>query len=449
MKNTTLLILLLLALLGSRADAQRPLAPVLRERAAEWPAEVRDVLAEAGFAADGSILPDMDMGRAARPYPHIQYDTTRVYAGFPDSVQVAMIVYAYPVSDMRVATLYRMDGKTSRPVSRLEAVTDALGRVKEVNAYRALDRETFEPQARLRAFPRGLSATACDSLIVDRWSAASGSFVSVFRTTNVFDAHGRVSESRTMLGDSVAFRDAMNYGAQDRLLSRETTRNDGQGDVPTERETFVYEGGRLLSSTVFLPDRQGSWAKTTRKEYAHLPEARQRSVIAMRWDDATRAWVVGRVEHAEYDAAERVTAAVVMSVDGEGRRSRQRTTYGYGRAGQLVGQASHTWAEREKTWIKQACARHAEADPFAADDSEASNLEALFLRPNPARGAVQLLLTGTANAVFVYTLAGQLVGQYTLPPGQKVLDLSNLPAGTYQVRARSDEEYYSGQLLIQ
>jgi hypothetical protein len=218
--------------------------------------------------------------------------------------------------------------------------------------------------------------------------------------------------------------------------------------MPTQRETFVYEGGRLLSSTVFHPDSQGSWAKTTRKEYAHLPEARQRSVIAMRWDNATRAWVVGRVEHAEYDASERVTAAVVMSVDEAGRRSRQRTTYAYGRAGQLVGQARYAWAEDGKMWIKNATARHAEADPFAADDSEANNLEALFLKPNPAKGMVQLLLGGTANAVFVYTLAGQLVGQYKLPPGQKVLDLSSLPAGTYQVRARSDEEYYSGQLCI-
>ena len=448
MKNTTLL-LVLLALPGFRVDAQRSLAPALRDLAAEWPAEVRDVLAEAGFTADGSILPDTDMGRAARPYPHIQYDTTRVYAGFPDSVQVAMIVYAYPVPDMRVATVYQMDGKTSRPVSRLESVTDALGRVTEVNAYRALDRETFEPRARLRAFPRGFSATACDSLIVDRWSVAAGSFESVFRTVNMFDAHGRVSESRTTVGDSVVFRDAMNYGAQDRLLSRETARNAGQGDVPAQRETFVYESGRLLSSTIFLPDSHGSWVKTTRKEYAHWPEARQRSVIAMRWNEATRAWVVRRVEHAEYDAAERVTAAVVMSVDDEGHRNRQRTTFAYGRAGQLVVQARYAWAESGKTWIKNAGARHAEADPFSADDSEASTLEALFLKPNPAKGAVQLLLAGTANAVFVYTLAGQLVGQYTLPPGQKVLDLSSLPAGTYQVRARSDEEYYSGQLLIQ
>jgi hypothetical protein len=448
MKNKTLL-LVILALLGSRADAQRTLAPALRELAAEWPSEVRDVLAEAGFSADGSILPDMGLGRAARPGLAFQYDTTRVYAGFPDSVQVAMIAYAYPGPDMRVATFYQMDGKTSRPVSRLETVTDALGRVTEVNAYRALDRDTFEPQARLRAFPRGFSATACDSLIVDRWSAAAGSFMSVFRTVNRFDAHGRVSEARTTVGDSVVFRDAMTYGVQDRLLSSETTRNAGQGDVPTQRETFVYEGGRLLSSTVFLPNSQGSWAKTARKEYAHLPEARQRSVIAMRWDEATRAWVVRRVEHAEYDAAERVTAAVVMSVDHEGRRSRHRTTYAYGRAGQLVGQAGYAWAESGKAWIKNAGARHAEAHPFAAGDSEAGNLEALFLKPNPAKGAVQLMLAGTANAVFVYTLAGQLVGQYTLPPGQKVLDLSSLPAGTYQVRARSDEEYYSGQLLIQ
>src|SRR5690606_3969737 len=107
------------------------------------------------------------------------------------------------------------------------------------------------------------------------------------------------------------------------------------------------------------------------------------------------------------------------------------------------------WFDEGKSWIKDGAARHTEVSPFAADETAAQGLEALFIRPNPAKGAVQLLLTGSTNAVFVYTLAGQLVGQYTLPPGQKVLDLSNLPAGTYQVRARSDEEYYSGQLFIQ
>jgi hypothetical protein len=42
-----------------------------------------------------------------------------------------------------------------------------------------------------------------------------------------------------------------------------------------------------------------------------------------------------------------------------------------------------------------------------------------------------------------------LVKKYAMSPGEKFLDLSELPSGFYQVRAKSDDDYFSGKLLIQ
>lgn len=79
-------------------------------------------------------------------------------------------------------------------------------------------------------------------------------------------------------------------------------------------------------------------------------------------------------------------------------------------------------------------------DPVVAD--------ALFMYPNPTSGMVQVKLFGKIS-IQIYTISGQLVKKYYMAPGEKFLDLSDLPGGMYQVRAKSDEDYYSGKLLIQ
>ena len=54
------------------------------------------------------------------------------------------------------------------------------------------------------------------------------------------------------------------------------------------------------------------------------------------------------------------------------------------------------------------------------------------------------LLPVTAAAVH----ARQTGLKLSLPHGEKTIDLSGLPAGMYQIRAKSDEDYFSGKLLV-
>src|SRR5687767_4221940 len=79
---------------------------------------------------------------------------------------------------------------------------------------------------------------------------------------------------------------------------------------------------------------------------------------------------------------------------------------------------------------------------------EPVDADAYFVYPNPTNGVVQLKLTGKIT-VYVYTLSAQFVQKSVMPPGEKILDLSSLPAGVYHVMAKSDEDYYSGKLIIQ
>lgn len=83
----------------------------------------------------------------------------------------------------------------------------------------------------------------------------------------------------------------------------------------------------------------------------------------------------------------------------------------------------------------------------SAEANEPVEADALFVHPNPSNGVVKLKLTGKIS-VYVYTLAGQFVQKNYMAPKEKILDLSALPAGTYHIMAKSDDDYFSGKLII-
>ena len=111
----------------------------------------------------------------------------------------------------------------------------------------------------------------------------------------------------------------------------------------------------------------------------------------------------------------------------------------------LPGNAS---AEIETTTITQdSLSQH--IDPYQQQELiDPPAIDAFFLYPNPTSGVVQVKLSGRIS-VLIYTISGQLIKKYALGHGERVLDLTDLPAGIYQVRARSDDDYFSGKLLIQ
>ena len=84
---------------------------------------------------------------------------------------------------------------------------------------------------------------------------------------------------------------------------------------------------------------------------------------------------------------------------------------------------------------------------ISAEANEPVEADALFVHPNPSNGVVKLMLTGKIS-VYVYTLTGQFVQKNYMAPREKILDLSALPPGVYHIMAKSDDDYFSGKLII-
>ena len=96
--------------------------------------------------------------------------------------------------------------------------------------------------------------------------------------------------------------------------------------------------------------------------------------------------------------------------------------------------------EARKAYSLKVAVSTKEDEPVEADAS--------FVYPNPTNGVIQLKLTGKIT-VYVYTLSGQFLRKDSMPPGEKMLDLSALGSGAYHIMAKSDDDYYSGNLIIQ
>ena len=104
--------------------------------------------------------------------------------------------------------------------------------------------------------------------------------------------------------------------------------------------------------------------------------------------------------------------------------------------------------DTDATWLMDARSANYSNDMAAVETNEPIDADALFVYPNPSRGVIQLKLTGKIS-VYVYTLSGQFVQKNYMAPGEKILDLSALPSGVYHIMAKSDDDYFSGKLIIQ
>jgi len=101
----------------------------------------------------------------------------------------------------------------------------------------------------------------------------------------------------------------------------------------------------------------------------------------------------------------------------------------------------------EKLLIEARSARYNKS-AASAELNEPVEADALFVYPNPSSGVVLLKLTGKVT-VYVYTLTGKFVQKKEMAPKEKILDLSALPQGAYHIMAKSDDDYFSGKLIIQ
>lgn len=102
----------------------------------------------------------------------------------------------------------------------------------------------------------------------------------------------------------------------------------------------------------------------------------------------------------------------------------------------------------DEKFLMQTRSAHYNKVKTSQEANENVEADALFVYPNPSKGFVKLKLSGKIT-IYIYTLSSQFVQKTCMPPGEKILDLSALPPGAYHIMALSDDDYFSGKLIIQ
>ncbi len=446
---------LIWALAISQTFAQKHLAPGIEPYAYYWGYAVKQMLHAAGYEVPGphaetDLRPEIETRSEA-----LVLDSIVTYFGYgegQDSTPMLRNVYTRPAADVEVVTESFFDLDHWVPLSRTSLVSDEHGRVVDAIAF-LYDEATgkFVPDSRVELFPHGLSEDQVDSMLVSVWNPELNDYVRLSATWNEFDANGRLTVSVSAIEIfefPLIFKDLYSYNAEGQLLLVDSYNVEGGELIPAGRQEYGYMNNRLSSITSLVSDGLGGYFPQNRTEYIYTTEGLQEFVRKFDWDMTKNDWKLLNVEAYLYDDEKRPVVQETNTLDEQGIWNREKETYAYGRDQYLSVQHTFSYDNFVENWILNEKKFYYYDNTTSNGPDEPVMDYALFMYPNPTDGNVQVRLVGKVS-VFVYTTSGQLVARYALAPGERALDLRQLPAGLYQVRAKSDDDYYSGKLIIQ
>lgn len=455
MKHFTLPALIW-ALAISHTFAQKHLAPGIEPYAFHWGYTVKQMLQAAGYEVPGPHAETDLRPQTDNRSEQLQLDSTITYFGYTsaghDSIPMLRNVYQRPQDDLEIITESFFDHDSWVPLSRTSLYTDDLGRMIDAIAF-AYDEAsgTFLPDSRILVYPHGNSLTEVDSLIILTWNPEIKDYVRTIATWNEFDEAGHLVTSTSSIEIfefPLIFKDIYTYHTDGKLALVESFNVEGQDLIPAGRQEYGYINGRLSSLTNLIPDGLGGYFPQSRIEYLYTVDGLQEFVKNLEWDFEKNDWKLVSVDAYGYDQSNRADVKESSALNDQGIWIRHKETYAYISDEYLQRTDNYSYDNNLESWILEDRKFYYYDNTTAVDPNEPLADAALFMYPNPTTGYVQVKLTGKI-AVYVYTLSGQLVLKSYLAPGDKTLNLSSLPAGLYQVRAKSDDDYYSGKLIIQ
>lgn len=437
----------------SQLFAQKDLAPSIRPYVNTLDASVKMMLHDGGFNVPGMPGAVENTQIIETRSEDLQLDSTATFGTYSptDSVPVSRTLYSYPQEDVRVAIemMYVFSEWTIQ--SRTTFQQDDLGRdVQIVAESYDPDLQTYVPNSRLFTFYHEESLTLIDSFRVDVWSEIEKDWVTQLTNWNVYDANDRLIEAWSSINFfmiPIVFVDRYTYNPQGQVIIIESFNLEAEEEFAAGRQEFFYDGNLLTSAITLTSDGNGNFLPEEKIEYTYTPAGLQENVSHYNYDFAKNDWALWRVEGYIYDNEKRTTALEVNTLDGQGIWVRSKTEYTYVEDKYVASETLFVFDQIIGFWIINERTIYYYNDLTATDPDPIKD-QALFLYPNPTQGSVQIQLPGKVS-VFVYTLTGQLIKSYYMAPGEKLLDLSAMPAGMYQVRAKSDEDYFSGKLIIQ
>ncbi len=442
------------ALAMSQSFAQKTLPPSTATYAVNWTYTVKKMLNAAGFELPQAEAPSGVKPSVEARASELQLDSTLTYYDYGlnsnDSLPLLRTTYTYPVTGIQVLIESQYEGDAWQLVNRTTQIYDEQERHVETFA------QVYDPSvptwvndSRLELFPRGDSPDLLDSIIVSAWNVDLGDWQRLMTVLNSYDNSERLLESLTVIdvfGQPVTFKDVYTY--------------DANGDNNLIESFYVESGLELLSSTVELEYENHLITLETSLVFDGLGMVPERQVTHdhtgfgmvetieyFEWNANISDWNKTQTDTYEYDNLQRLEAKVTVLYF-EGLEERYRFTYDYVEDELLFLETSYFFDFNENEFVVDGKEYYYYSGGVSAAPHKPQPVSALTISPNPTNGNAQIELEGEVS-VQVFDGLGQLVFWLTEESGRVSLDLSELPAGIYAVRAFAEDKYYAGRLVKQ
>lgn len=379
-----------------------------------------------------------------------QLDSTVLYTGYsigPDSFPLEKAVFEYPAADITVSTEY-VNFNDWSPNTRSTQKQDNLGRLLEMyGEYYDTDKENWESESRMRAYPHGNSMTAQDSLVVEIWDADASAWITTLRVTTTFDAQNRPISTYTFTnfaGPEIALLDTFYYDANgDNYLTEQSIFENGNWAVFSRIES-VFSQHREIRRTTSAVAAPGTYFPTNMEETTWNAAGNPVLIESSDFDFFTNKWVLTEKIERGYDSQNRLIFIQTEDYTTNGPVP-NRLDYAYLDGSFLAEEtyseqdaATQQWVILDKTFY------------FYSGTTSSRDIvigPALQVSPNPTTGLVRLALESTPAQLSILNLNGthvtvQRSGQY-----ENEVDLRHLPAGVYYIIVQEGQERRVGKVV--
>jgi len=437
---------LFVLLATSQSFAQKTLAPALQPYTDGWSYNVKRMFNHAGFDLKAATVNQISTDS------HLQLDSTKTahYSGSTapgDSLPFARSTYEYLSADTKRETnfLYGTDGW--QPLNRTTLIHDEQRRL--VYAHTEVydtDTRAYLPDSKMDVFPHGDSQDLLDSLFVHQWDSGAGGWRLVLATRNTFAGQDHLWESASSLevsGATNTFVDRYSYDANDDNHLVETFTVAGNGEQLIGRTDRKYAEHRLIEETVFAYDGF-DYEALRRTNRAYNLAGMVRKNMEFEWSKAIGNWRLAIVHDYAYDNQQRLSTKYVTYLKPDGYEEREAIAYAYVEGENLRQETLLRWDDDLFDWVLNS-KKHYYYKSLVPTRPTPQPVQVLPVSPNPTTGIARLQLE-TESSVQVFNLSGQLLQSRVIQAGD-VLDLTQLPTGTYLVTAQHGADMFRGKIV--
>ncbi len=265
----------------------------------------------------------------------------------------------------------------------------------------------------------------------------------------VFEDEDRQLESLTSVdafGEPYLFKDVYTYDANGDNDLIETFLVDGGQELPSSRLEMEFENHLLTLETAFEFDGAG-FLPQIKVAYEHTSFEKEETVERYEWDASTGDWFNTQTDTFEYDGLQRL-GAKETTFHYQGEIERYRFTYAYIEDENLALETSYFFDFNQNEFLVGDRKYYYYGSGVSAAPYIPQPVYALNMSPNPTTRFAQIQLEGEVS-VQVFDGMGRLVQWQNDESGQVNLDLYELPAGIYTIRALDSSKYYVGRLVKQ